>query len=100
MKMDQLEAMRQSLTLQYFAVGNQADGIEPELGVLPATGCPFARAFAVQAPPDANQRLDPDFLGGPDGLLELFQLLRHNAAQLPHSAPPPSPPNQGRILVA
>ena len=100
MKMDQLEAMRQSLALQYFAGGNQADGIEPELGVLPAAGCPFARAFAVQAHPDANQRLDPDFLGGPDGLLELFQLFNHDDDQLAQFAPHKCDPNKGRILVA
>ena len=60
-KMDQFQAMRQALRLQHLAGCDQTNGIETKLGILTATGSPFAGAFAVQSHPDANQRLNPDF---------------------------------------
>src|SRR5438876_962739 len=99
MKVDQLEAMRQPLALQHFAGGNQADGIKSELGILSAAGSPFACAFACQTHPDSNHRLDPDFLRGPNGLLEFFQLFNHDDDQLAQFAPEKRDPDEGRVLV-
>src|SRR6185295_2391665 len=99
MKMNQLKAMWQSLVLQHFAGGNQVDGIKPELGVFSAAGCPFTRAFAVQTYPDPNHRLDPDFLGGPNGLLQFFQLFDHDNDALVQFSPKERDPDEGLVLI-
>ena len=69
MEMDQFQAMWESLALQNFAGGNKANCIEPELRIFPSARRPFTRAFASQTHPDPNQRLDPNFPGGTNGLL-------------------------------
>src|SRR5213595_1069641 len=92
--------MRQPLTLQRLAGGNEIDGIESKLRVLASTGGPFARAFAGQTDPNANERFDPNFLGGPNGLLQFFQLFDHDDDLFVEFTPQKRDPNKSRILVA
>ena len=61
-KMNELEAMRESSGFQHFARGNETRGVETELRVLSAAGRPFAGAFAVQTDANTDHRLDADFL--------------------------------------
>src|SRR5213079_972672 len=98
MEVDQLQAMRQPLALQHLAGGNEIDGIESKLRVLASAGGPFARAFAGQTDTNANERLDPNFLGSPNSLLKLFQLFDHDDNLLVQFAPQQRNPNKSRIL--
>src|SRR5437588_1575485 len=98
--MNQFQAMRQPFAFQHIAGGNEIEGIESKLRVLASAGGPFARAFAGQPDPNANERFDPNFLGGPNGLLQFFQLLDHDDDLLVEFAPQKRDPNKSRILVA
>src|SRR6476469_7195815 len=98
--MNQLQAMRQPLTLQHVAGGNEIDGIESKLRVLASTGGPFARAFTGQTDTNANERFDPNFLGGANGLLQFFQLLNYDDDLFVQFAPQQGDPNKSRILIA
>src|SRR6266480_2427737 len=100
MEVDQLQAMRQPLALQRLAGGNEIDGIESKLRVLASTGGPFARAFAGQTDTNANERFHSNFLGGPNGLLQFFQLLNYNDDLFVQFAPQQRDSNKSRILVA
>src|SRR6476469_6757673 len=92
--------MRQSFAFQHVAGGKEIDGIESKLRVLASTGGPFARAFAGQTDTNANERFNPNFLGGPNGLLQFFQLLNYNDDLFVQFAPQQGDPNKSRILVA
>ena len=60
--------------------------LEPELRVLAAARRPFARAFAVQPHPDADQRLDAHLLGDPQRLLQLLEFLDDDDDRLAEAA--------------
>src|SRR5205823_12839763 len=92
--------MRQPFAFQHIAGGNEIEGIESKLRVLASTGGPFARAFAGQTHPNANERFDPNFLGGPNGLLQFFQLFNHADDLFVAFTPQKRDPNKSRILVA
>src|SRR5207248_748597 len=92
--------MRQPFAFQHIAGGNEIEGIESKLRVLASTGGPFARAFAGQTDPNANERFDPNFLGGPNGLLQFFQLFDHDDDLFVEFTPQKRDPNKSRILVA
>src|SRR5436190_4136268 len=92
--------MRQSFAFQHVARGKEIDGIESKFRVLASTGGPFARAFAGQTDPNANERFDPNFLGGPNGLLQFFQLFDHDDDLFVEFTPQKRDPNKSRILVA
>src|SRR5438270_10845685 len=98
--MNQLQAMRQSFAFQHVARGKELDGISSQFRVLASTGGPFAPAFAGQMDTNANERFDPNFLGGPNGLLQFFQLLNYDDDLFVKFAPQQGDPNKSRILIA
>src|SRR5437899_3894543 len=92
--------MRQPFALQHLAGGKEIDGIESELRVLSSTGGPFARAFTGQTDTNANEWFNPNFLGGPNGLLQFFQLRNYDDDLFVQFAPQQGDTNKSRILIA
>ena len=83
MEMDQLQAMRQALALERLAGGDEVRGREAEFRVLSAAGRPFSRALALEAHPQADQRLDADLPRHLEDGREFLELLDDHEDFLP-----------------
>ena len=86
--------------LQHFARRHQAGGIETELRVLTAARRPFSRALAVKPHTNADVRLDANFLGRANRLLEFLEFLDHDDDGLAELATEQRDANESAVLVA
>src|SRR5437870_6802165 len=98
--MNQLEAMREARLFQHLAGVDEIGRVETELRVLTATGRPFAGTFAVKPDANADHRFDPDFVCGPDGLLEFLEFFNDDDNQLREFATGERDTNKSGILVS
>src|SRR4051794_31337793 len=85
---------------QHFAGGDKARRIETELGVLTAARRPFPGAFIIETHTNTDERLDANFFGGADRLLQFFQLLDYDHCRLPQFSPEERDADVSLVLVA
>src|SRR5437870_10376492 len=70
--------MCQARLFQHLTGGDETGCVETEFGIFAAARRPFARAFAIQASTNTDERFDADLVRNANGLLEFFQLFGNN----------------------
>src|SRR5438093_12666466 len=83
MEMKQFETLGQPLGFEHFSRHQQLGGAETELGVFAGALGPSATAFAQEARPKTDDRLDPKLLRDGDDLPQFLQLFDHHDHSLP-----------------
>src|SRR5216683_5420023 len=100
MEMKEFETMCQSGFFQHLTGGYETGCVETEFSVFAAARRPFARAFAIQASTNTDERFDADLVRNANGLLEFFQLFGHNDDRVAKFSTEKCNANESWIFVA